>query len=257
MKEIPSLTKYLSIGLGLFKFKNKDGKDVKILDPNNPFHKLLVWYYIKKYKFKLKKTVNPYIEHAKREFKTLGYIPLDQNQEDGPNKWIQENVNKLLEEFYSQGHTNISSDYCIEYFTKLAKFKPLSPLTGEDDEWEKIDSNHSCPEVYYQNKRCSHVFKREDGLAYDIDAYMFWYWSERQLEEDEEGYPGIIPYKAYFSGKYAVKVIEFPYIPETEYIKVVSYEIDKETKEPKKGTDFWYTEYPKWIVDEYNETFKE
>ena len=32
------------------------------------------------------------VEHAKREFLRAGYTPLDQEQEAGPNKWIQENV---------------------------------------------------------------------------------------------------------------------------------------------------------------------
>ena len=36
-----------------------------------------------------------FINHAKREFLAVGYIPLDQDQEDGPNKWIQENILEL------------------------------------------------------------------------------------------------------------------------------------------------------------------
>ena len=47
------------------------------------------------------------VRHAEREFVAAGYTPLDQEQEDGPNKWIQENVLELLEVFARQGAQRI------------------------------------------------------------------------------------------------------------------------------------------------------
>ena len=44
------------------------------------------------------------VKHAKQEFLRAGYIPLDQKQEDGPNKWIQKDVLDLLELFSKQAH---------------------------------------------------------------------------------------------------------------------------------------------------------
>ena len=73
-----------------------------------------------------------YKDHAEREFRALGYKPVD--QEEGPNKWIQENVMELLEVFSKQGHSGMSAPVCVRYFEKLALLEPLSPLTGED--WE-------------------------------------------------------------------------------------------------------------------------
>ena len=69
--------------------------------------------------------MSDYVNHAKAEFKKLGYIPLDQEQEEGPNKWIQENVLELLDVFSKQGHSGFSAPYCIDMFQKLALFKPL------------------------------------------------------------------------------------------------------------------------------------
>ena len=106
--------------------------------------------------------MNSFIEHAKREFVALGY-DLD-DQEEGPNKWIMENVLELLEVFSKQGHSGSSAPFAVGYFEKLALFKPLGPLTGEDDEWTKLDYDD---DTRWQNKRASHVFKGADGRAYD------------------------------------------------------------------------------------------
>lgn len=46
-------------------------------------------------------------------------------------------------------------------------FGPLSPLTGEDSEWNEIGEGR------FQNRRSSRVFKDEDGRAYDIEGRVF------------------------------------------------------------------------------------
>ena len=69
------------------------------------------------------------IEHAKRELKLAGYIPLDQEQEDGPNKWIQENILELLKVFSEQRHSGASASYAINLFKELASFGILTPIT--------------------------------------------------------------------------------------------------------------------------------
>lgn len=138
-----------------------------------------------------------YTEHVKRELKAAGYVPLDQEQEDSPNKWIQENLLELLTVFANQGHSGFSANYCINAFSKLAKFEPLTPLTGEDWEWQEVGPGQ------WQNIRCSRVFKDEHGQAYDIEGKVF-------VEED--GY-------AYTSSDSFVYV-NFPYTPKTEYVNI-------------------------------------
>src|SRR3990167_8393513 len=93
------------------------------------------------------------IEHAKEEFKILGYKPLEENPEDDPNKWIQENVLELLEVFSKQGHSGSSAPFCVDYFKRLAAFEPLSPIKCDDSEWVEVG------EGTFQNKRLSSVFK--------------------------------------------------------------------------------------------------
>lgn len=106
------------------------------------------------------------LSHAKRELEFAGY---DLNQkEDDPNKWICENLIELLGVFSSQGHSGFSAPYCVDMFSKLARFEPLTPLTGGDDEW--LEVGHEI----YQNVRCSTVFKEgKNGKAYWIDGKVF------------------------------------------------------------------------------------
>lgn len=137
------------------------------------------------------------IEHAKAEFKAAGYKPAHL-EEGGPNKWIQENILELLTIFSKQGHSGMSASYCISLFAKLANFEPLTPLTGEDDEWEKV--GQGC----FQNKRCSRVFKDlTDGKeqAYDLYGKVF---------VSAGG-------STYTNSKSRVTVT-FPYIPTTQYV---------------------------------------
>lgn len=154
------------------------------------------------------------IDHAKREFLAAGYKPVEEEQ-DGPNKWIQQNVLALLELFSSQGHSGFSAPFCIQMFTKLANFEPLCPLTGEDSEWSDVAEEDG--KRLFQNKRCSHVFKR-DGVAYDSEGVVFYDWMT-----DSNGNP----YKSYFTCKESRVNITFPYAPVKEYCERI------ETKEEK------------------------
>ena len=161
------------------------------------FFESLVW----RFKAWLKRNEPGNLElHAKRELKAAGYIPLDQPQEDGPNKWIQESILELVRVFSKQGHSGSSAPYCVEMFSKLARFQPLGTLKGTDDEWIDVaDLNGS---TMWQNKRCSHVFKDESG-AYDIDGRIF---------RDSNG--------CCYTNRDSRVYITFPYTPKSEYVDV-------------------------------------
>ena len=142
-----------------------------------------------------------YLKHARREFLAMGYTPPEKDQEDGPNKWIQENVLDLLCLFASQGHSGSSAPYCINVFSKMANFEPTVPLTGEDSEWNEVGTG--C----WQNTRCGHVFKEADGRAYDIQGIVF---------REPNGV-------CYTSGNSRV-FIDFPYTPKVHYQDVEASE---------------------------------
>lgn len=72
---------------------------------------------------------------------------------------------EILEKFFNQWDSGGAVYYAAPVLQKLIAGKPLSPLTGADEEWwQPISDGH------YQNLRCSSIFKAtKDGPAYDID----------------------------------------------------------------------------------------
>lgn len=102
------------------------------------------------------------VEYAKDELKRIGMIGSGEAYNDMGTKAILD----LIELFSSQGHSGFSAPYVINAFSRLAMFKPLSPLTGEDDEWNDVGD-------IFQNKRYSAVFKNKDGVAYNVEGKVF------------------------------------------------------------------------------------
>lgn len=134
------------------------------------------------------------VDYAKRELKYL----LD-SEEEYDNR-MAEAVLELLNVFAEQGHSGFSASCCIQLFSRLAKYKPLGPLTGEDDEWNKIGDN------LFQNKRYGAVFKEgKDGKAYNIEARIF---------SDDGG-------ETWFTNKNSREFIDFPYIVPEKPEKVI------------------------------------
>ena len=128
---------------------------------------------------------------------------------DEYNAMMRNHILHMIEEFAKEGHSGFSASYAIQCLEKLLRFEPLSPLTGEDNEW--VDVRGLGDEPGWQNKRCSRVFKNTDGKAYDIEGVVYWQWVER-----EDG----SKYKSYYT-KGNRKYIEFPYTPKTEYVEDV------------------------------------
>jgi hypothetical protein len=139
-----------------------------------------------------------YVSHAKREFDALGWPGNDDMQ-----KLMCEQVIDLLYVFSDHGHSGSSAPYAVSIFKRLAMFEPIGPLTGADSEW----GESFCNDGTMQNKRCSHVFKRPDGTAYDINGKVF-----RE------------PNGCCYTSKESSVDIEFPYTPKTEYIDVPGQE---------------------------------
>lgn len=102
----------------------------------------------------------------------------------------------LVSTFAEQGHSGMSAAYAIGALQKLVNFEPLTPLTGEDDEWNE------CGPGLWQNRRCPSVFKEEDGQAYNIAGKVF-------VEPD-----GVA-----FTNSESRVPVTFPYTPKTEYVE--------------------------------------
>jgi hypothetical protein len=156
------------------------------------------------------------VEHAKQEFFYAGYKPIEEC-ENGPNKWIQENVLELLEVFSNQGHSGSSAPFAIEYFKKLAKFEPLTPITGADDEWDETPGSEGGVKTF-QNKRLSSIFKDgKDGRPYSISAIAW---------RDEKGLAWLgFALKKDGSKVTSRQYIKLPFVNKAFFIDVIGKEL--------------------------------
>jgi hypothetical protein len=133
--------------------------------------------------------------HAREELRLAGWFDKDGFYGD----LMGHAVMRMLREFAEEGHSGMSAGAAISIFERLARFEPLTPLTGEDDEWgEPYEYNGT-----RQNKRCSHVFKDANGYAYDIEGRIF-----RE------------PSGACYTSYESRVPVTFPYTPKREYVDV-------------------------------------
>lgn len=107
------------------------------------------------------------VDHAKSEFELAGW-PED---DDEMQKQMCDDLLKLLETFSKQGHSGFSANYCLAYFDKLARYQTITPLTGNDGEWNEVDDGNDG--IMYQNKRDPSVFKCEDGKVFWVEGKIF------------------------------------------------------------------------------------
>lgn len=130
--------------------------------------------------------------YAESELRRAGLFDKDSDY----GGMMGEAVLRMVRDFSDEGHSGFSAGMAQHLFKTVAAFKPLSPLTGADDEWHEVS-----PGVF-QNVRCSRVFKDETG-AYDIDGRVF---------RESNG--------CCYTSRDSRVYVTFPYTPVTEYVDV-------------------------------------
>jgi hypothetical protein len=115
------------------------------------------------------------------------------------NKDLGKRLTDVLLLITTHGHYDEGMFACMEDLVKLARHQPLTPLTGEDSEWNDVSQGSGSP--LWQNNRCSSVFKTtpSNDSAYDVDGIT---WL------DEHG-----P----FTNGASHTPVEFPYTPKKRY----------------------------------------
>lgn len=108
------------------------------------------------------------VSYAEQELRKAGLFDKDSDY-DGD---IGPAALEIVKAFSEQGHSGFSAALVTNIVQKLMKFEPLSPLTGEDDEWSLICDERTSQKAVYQNKRCFSVFK-EDGVSYHVQGKIF------------------------------------------------------------------------------------
>ena len=109
------------------------------------------------------------IEHAKRE---LALLRGGDTEPDEMQDRMDAHILKMLEVFAAEGHSGYSAEYATECLVRLLRRLPLTPLTGEDDEWHELSEDMMGEPNMFQNKRCGKVFKK-NGQAYNLEGKVF------------------------------------------------------------------------------------
>jgi len=154
-------------------------------------------------------------KHAERELKLIGY-----DGKDEYDNMAKDAILQLIETFAKQGHSGFSAPYVAKMFHKLANYEVLSPLTGNDDEWNDVSDISG--EMLFQNNRDSRVFKYEKG-AYFLDAIV---WQEIDSYRFTD-----------FNSKRYIK--SFPFTPKTFYVKVDEERNVLDTEEYNKANEYY------------------
>lgn len=144
------------------------------------------------------------VAYAERELDIIGMT------DDGDmNGMMRKHILHMCNEFAKEGHSGFSASYAIQCLEKILRYEPLSPLTGEDSEWNEIAKEMTSGNrgTMYQNNRCSRVFKDDDG-AYDIDGKVFYSWYTNDAGEK---------FKSYYTSRDSRVPVTFPYVPTTVY----------------------------------------
>lgn len=137
------------------------------------------------------------VKFAEEELARVG------GQEDGMQQLMNRNVLDIVKMFSDQGHSGFSAGYAMAQIKRLLNWKPLTPLTGEEDEWNGR-----------QNKRYSSVFRDEDGTAYNIEGKIF---------TDDGG-------NTWWQGHDSWVPVTFPYSVPDSPIRVYKYELKNREK---------------------------
>lgn len=147
------------------------------------------------------------VKHAEREFQYLR-----ESVSDALVLEFEKEILALVRKFGNSGQSGGSAPYVSRAISdtlqNLLMFKPLGGITGDDWEWDQLDSGITGRPGVAQNRRLSSVFK-EDGRAYYLDAIVF------KGPDRYDTFTGNVE-----DVKSSAFIKSFPFVPKTFYIDV-------------------------------------
>jgi len=82
-------------------------------------------------------------------------------------------VNKFNKNGQSGGSAPYTAFAISDTIKKLCLQQPIAPITGDDSEWNDVSEYDDSGSKWFQNKRCSAVFKSNTEKPYYLDAIVF------------------------------------------------------------------------------------
>lgn len=109
---------------------------------------------------------------ARAELERAGLFDQDSDYES----MLGEAVMELVYTHADEGHSGFSAQVALQIFSRLAEWKPLSPLTDDPNEWQHIEEDVAGDAVTWQSRRSPGCFSRDGGRTfYDLDAPLSWW----------------------------------------------------------------------------------
>jgi hypothetical protein len=109
-----------------------------------------------------KKREKPYISNleiwAQKELDLLLADCKDKESRE-MQKLMNDGIMRIVHDFCGEGHSGFSASYALSIIRRLLDWKPIKPLTGEDDEWSEMRDPSDDSQ---QNIRCSAVFRKHN-----------------------------------------------------------------------------------------------
>ena len=139
----------------------------------------------------------------------------------------------LCEAFGNSGQSGGSAPYTASAISQAAKHlmlqEPICDITGHESEWRDVSAMGDGSEPYFQNSRCSALFKEKDSnKSYYLNAIV---WKGKEDWDTFTGsvYVDNVGFELIRSSQF----VKFPFKPKTFYIDVVRVPITKEEAESR------------------------
>jgi len=105
------------------------------------------------------------VSFARRELKLAGMY--DEDADYGPGA-VADHVIALISLFESEGHSGGSAMLTLKLFDALARFKPLTALSTDPEEWMEVGISVQDGSKVWQSRRNPEVFSDDGGkTAYE------------------------------------------------------------------------------------------
>lgn len=102
------------------------------------------------------------VAHARRELTIAGLNEKDSDY----GGMLFDAVLDLVKLFSTQGHSGFSANLALHLFDKVARFKNLTPITDDPQDWVQVSEKMPDRSPTWQCKRCSSCFSEDGGKTY-------------------------------------------------------------------------------------------
>lgn len=124
------------------------------------------------------------IEHAEHEMRRAGLYDDDADY----GGMIPEHIMKIVKIFSDEGHSGGSAALSTQILMRLLRFKTLSPLTDDADEWMQLSPNMGFEKETWQNKRDGSCFSEDGGKTYtcvDDKPIKFLWFKKKKIHHSK------------------------------------------------------------------------